>query len=122
MKLSILGTEYTVMKKKYNDIPDFKEKQIDGYCCPLLHEIVIGDMLTFPGWEKETKDYAAIHEQNILRHEIVHAFLNESGLQESALCIDRAWAKNEEMIDWIALIGPKIYKGWQEAGALPQRN
>jgi len=29
-----------------------------------------------------------------------------------------AWARNEEMIDWFALQGPKILKAWQEAGAL----
>lgn len=118
MKISVLGTEYTVTKKKYNDYPDFKDKHIDGCCDPLMHEIVIGDMMTFPGWEKKTKEYAALQEQTTLRHEIVHAFLNESGLQESALCVDVAWSKNEEMIDWIALVGPKIYKAWVESGAI----
>ncbi len=52
-----------------------------------------------------------------LRHEIVHAFLGESGLSANSNESD-AWARNEEMVDWFALQGPKIYKAWQEAGAV----
>ena len=52
-----------------------------------------------------------------LRHEIVHAFLFESGLAESSFSTD-AWAKNEEMIDWIAFTGPKIVAAWQKAGCM----
>lgn len=37
--------------------------------------------------------------QHILKHELVHAFLIESGLDDQTY---DAWAKNEEMIDWIA--------------------
>ncbi len=47
------------------------------------------------------------------RHEIVHAFLAESGLDQNS-----DWARNEEIVDWIALQGPKIFKAWQEAGAI----
>ena len=52
-----------------------------------------------------------------LRHEIVHAFLGESGLSNNSNSID-AWARNEEVVDWFAIQGPKIYKAWQEAGAV----
>ncbi len=27
-------------------------------------------------------------------------------------------AHNEELVDWIAIQGPKLYKAWQEAGAV----
>ena len=43
---------------------------------------------------------------------------DQSGLADSALNPDMAWSKNEEMVDWFALQGPKIYKAWQEAGAV----
>ena len=36
-------------------------------------------------------------------HEIVHAFLHESGLSSNS-----EWAMNEEIADWIALQLPKI--------------
>ena len=44
-----------------------------------------------------------LQEKKNLRHEIVHAFLFESGLAENS-----EWAYNEEMVDWIAKQGPKI--------------
>lgn len=46
------------------------------------------------------------------------AFFDESGLGDSANAVDCAWAKNEEMVDWFALQGPKIWKAWQEANAI----
>ena len=58
-----------------------------------------------------------VYWKNPLRHEIVHAFLYECGLAENANGTD-AWPKNEEMVDWIAFTGPKIYTAWAEAGAL----
>lgn len=122
MKLSILGTDYTVTKKPYDAEPDFSKHSINGYCDSALKQIVICDMVTYPGYENDSKESRAVTEQETLRHEIVHAFLNECGLQDSTLQQDGPWAKNEEMIDWFALLGPKILKAWQEAGAMPQRN
>ena len=75
MKVNILGTEYTILIKKYD--------------------------------EEET-----------LRHEIVHAFLNESGLMDSTFAYDGGWSKNEEMVDWLAIQIPKIHKVFEEAGCL----
>lgn len=118
MKISVLGTEYTVTKKTYQKEPYFKDNSCYGYSDALLHEIVIGDVLTFPGWENEQKERALIQEQYTLRHEIVHSFLDESGLQSSSVTLDGAWARNEEMVDWIAWNGPKIMKAWIEAGAV----
>lgn len=119
MKVNILGTEYNVTVKKYNDDEFFKEKNADGYCIADTHEIVICDLCTFPEWEKESEQAREATQKHTLRHEIVHAFLNESGLQDSAGQYDTAWSKNEEMVDWFAIQGPKIYAAWQEAGALP---
>ena len=60
-----------------------------------------------------SKGNLELQEQKNLRHEIIHAFLFESGLAENS-----EWAQNEEMVDWIAKQGPKLIKAWQEAGAL----
>lgn len=46
-------------------------------------------------------------------HEIVHAFFFESGLGGES-----DYAQNEELVDWIARQGPKLYRAWAEAGAL----
>ena len=118
MTINILGTEYAVVKKTYDAEPYFKDQSVDGYCDSLEKEIVYCDMTTYPGWEKEPKERALICEKETIRHEIVHAFFNESGLQESTFRVECAWAKNEEMVDSFALQGPKIYAAWQAAGAL----
>lgn len=118
LSVSILGTNYEVIAKKYSEEPSFERDEIDGYCDSLLKQIVYCEMATYKGWENESKESWHSQEQLTLRHEIVHAFFNESGLQDNALCFERSWAKNEEMVDWIALQGPKIYAAWQEVGAL----
>lgn len=118
MILNVLGTEYEVIKKAYKDDPFFAEKSFDGYCSDCLKQIVYCDMRTFPGWEKESRKAIAACEKETLRHEIVHAFLNESGLSFSSARFNGPWAKYEEMVDWIAIQGPKIYKAWQAAGAI----
>ena len=53
----------------------------------------------------------------MLRHEIIHAFLNESGLSDSSNSVE-AWAKNEEMVDWFAIQSPKIFKVFQDLDIL----
>ena len=118
MTVNILGTEYTITVKKYEEDEAFERLSIDGYCDGHIKAIVICDISTYKGWEHEPKETLEIAQRQTLRHEIVHAFFVESGLASSALGIDGSWAKNEEMVDWIALQGPKIYKAWQEAGAL----
>jgi hypothetical protein len=40
-----------------------------------------------------------------------------SGLADNSNGVD-AWARNEEMVDWFAMQGPKIYKIWREVGAV----
>lgn len=118
MKISILGTLYEIIRKDYKDEPDFEKRNIDGYCDGCLKKIVIGNLKTFPDFEKEEEEWIKQAEQHTLRHEIVHAFFNESGLCESSLGVSGGWAKNEEMVDWIALQGKKIYMAWRLAGAL----
>ena len=118
MKVKILGTEYNIIKKKYIDDPEFGNQNIDGYCDFFAKEIVYCDMTTYPGWETVGKEIAEISEKHTLKHEIVHAFFNESGLRGSTFVVSGAWAQNEEMVDWIALQGTKIYEAWQKANAI----
>lgn len=117
MKLNVLGTEYSIAVKKYSEDEYFKQAACNGYCSQIRKEIVVCDMATYPGWEHEPQETRDINKRLTLRHEIVHAFFNESGLSCNSNSVD-AWARNEEMVDWFALQGPKIYRAWQEAGAL----
>ena len=118
MQVNILGTPYEIVVKKYDEDDCFKEKSIDGYCDGFSKEIVVCDMATNEDWKDEKKQTIDVLQKQILRHEIVHAFLNESGLQANASKTENSWAYNEEMVEWIAIQGAKIYKAWKEANAL----
>lgn len=118
MIVSILGTPYTIAIKKYDEDESFERRSIGGYCDGMTKEIVVCDMTTYKGWEYEPPETAAAAQRLTIRHEIVHAFFNESGLADNSFVYDGQWARNEEMVDWIALQGPKIYKAWQEVDAL----
>ncbi len=116
MTINILETEYTIMFKNDEEVCAAMNVQVGecgGYCSAAAKEIVIANLNTITDSETE-KD--AVKRDNI-RHEIVHAFFNESGLSDNSNMV-ACWAKNEEMVDWIDLQGPKTYKAWQEAGAL----
>lgn len=118
MNIDILGTKYTVTKKRYDADPCFKKRSWDGYCAEYLKAIVYCDLSTAPGWEGMTPEERKNSEKETLRHEIVHAFLNESGLSSSTSGVNGPWAKHEEMVDWFAIQGPKIYEAWKAADAL----
>lgn len=118
MTVNILGTAYTVTVKKYDDDEAFCRRSIDGYCDSFTHQIVVCDMSTHKNFEYEPHETVKAAQKETLRHEIVHAFLSESGLADSSGIMESSWARNEEMVDWIALQGPKIYKAWAEADAL----
>ena len=118
MIVNVLGTDYTITVKKYDEDEAFDRLNVDGYCETFAKRITVCDMNTCKGWEHEEKDNIEAAQKETLRHEIVHAFFYESGLADCSNGIDSAWAKNEELVDWIAIQGPKIYKAWMEAGAL----
>lgn len=116
MTVNILGTEYKVTIKPYSEDEAFN--RLIGYCDGYAKEIVVCDMRTHKDFETEKAETCLACQKATLRHEIVHAFFDESGLMSSACEVVGAWSKNEEMVDWIALQGEKIYKAWSEVGAL----
>jgi len=118
MKVNVLGTTYSIIIKKYDEDEAFERRSIAGYCDCYQKQIVICDMFTYKGWEHEFPPSVKISQNQTLRHEIVHAFFAESGLEDNCLPYDDSWPNNEELVDWIAIQGPKIYRAWQEAGAL----
>lgn len=118
MKVNILGTEYTIIVKKYDEEEAFERQSFAGYCDGYSKQIIICDMHTYKGWEYEPEQSIQAAQKETMRHEIVHAFFNESGLKENTFSYDGAWARNEEMIDWLAMQIPKIYKVYEEVGCL----
>ena len=118
MTVNILGTLYEIIVKKYDEEKEFERLSIYGFCDGYAKEIVVCDMSTYEGWEHDTEKTITAAQKQTIRHEIVHAFFYESGLWDNSFGIDNSWAKNEEMVDWIALQGEKIYNAWKEANAL----
>lgn len=108
----ILGELWTITEQSESE--NEKLKGCDGYCDWTTKEIVV---------EREICGTLADMERyirKVVRHEIVHAFLCESGLCECAGEAE-SWALSEAAVDWFARQGQKIYAAWKEAGALDEK-
>ncbi len=120
--IDILGTIWRIKIVKYDDDPFIQNHDANGYCCDPEKLIVVCDTLSYPDAENESQEYITNTMKQTLRHELVHAFLYECGLGSDALVCRSPWPKNEEMVDWIARNGQKIYKTWEQAGCLYATN
>ena len=117
MKVSILGTVYTIETHKVSEDAALKDNQWSGYCGEESKEIVVADMSEKPYFALNATEQET-YRKKTLRHEIIHAFFNESGLSDSASTPNCAWPKHEEMVDWFAIQSPKIYKVFEELDIL----
>ena len=114
-KVNILGTDYVI-----HFVDEFPEhlKEVGegagGLCNRHDRDIFIKRCndkdMTAAGRERCDRD--------TLRHEIIHAYLSESGLSANASHCCGSWAENEEMVDWFAIQSPKIYQTFKEVGCL----
>lgn len=118
MKVNVLGTEYTIETHKVSEDDTLKERKLAGYCAEESKRIVIADMSEKEYFEGMDESEQKTYWKKTLRHELVHAFLNESGLSDSASTPACAWAKHEEMVDWFAIQSPKILKLFQQLDIL----
>ena len=101
-KINILGTEYTVILSK--ELPDGTDGRTDRTTkkievCNSLYKKPSKDQL------QNLKAYA----DTVLRHEAIHAILNESGLEQHAHPMH-----NEEFVNWIAIQYPKMKKIFEQ--------
>lgn len=116
--INVLGTKYQIETHKVSEDSYLEENKLSGYCGEDSKLIVIADMSEekyFSGMDELERE---AYRKRVLRHEIMHAFLNESGLSDSSNQYGGAWAKNEEMVDWFAIQSPKIFKIYSELGLL----
>lgn len=102
-KVNVLGTEYTIISA--NEQEDPRLEKASGLCDFSTKEICIRE------WEVEkdslqNKDH---FDERVLRHELVHAFFYESGLD-----FESDYARNEELVDWIAIQSPKMVSIFDE--------
>lgn len=109
--VNILGTPYKIL---IIEEEDYKyDREADGWCDPSVKEILIFNYKQSAESVRDLVDY----QRKVLRHEIIHAFLYESGLWQNSYG-SKCWAKNEEMVDWIAIQEPKLHEAFKEAGAI----
>ena len=107
--LPVLGVSYSIREGNSVDFPALKD--CDGYCGTSTKEIVVSDMSESAGFP-DAKGDLGCYQRKVIRHELVHAFLFESGLSVNS------WAGNEEIVDWIAIQAPKLQAVFSAANAL----
>lgn len=105
--VDVLGTLYSI--KEIDPAQDAKLDNRDGYIDTSVKECVIDSMRKT---DADSKLNMEEYKKSVIRHELIHAFLYESGLDACS------WAMNEEMVDWLAIQLPKMKKAFEEAGVL----
>lgn len=105
MKVDVLGTAYEIKEQTEEENP--KLKDASGLCEMYTRTLVVRKLKDEPGVYDNIEAYG----RKVLRHEIIHAFLAESGLRSNC-----SFAENEELVDWIAIQFPKLAKAFAAAG------
>lgn len=109
LKIDVLGTKYTIQV-----LPVEKDGMLntcDGYCDKTTKRIVVR--------AKDDTSELGNHDvylKKVKRHEIIHAFLFESGLHENFK--HEEWGHDETMIDWVAVQFPKLTAAFKAADCL----
>ena len=112
MKLNdvdVLGTTYSVHCLSVGEDKYLKDR--DGYCDKTSKRIVVR-----MADETNELDNYTVYLNTILRHEIIHAFLFESGLHENWMHPEHG--HNETYVDWIAVQFPKLMEAFRQVGCL----
>lgn len=106
MTVDVLGTKYTVVES--DKVKDSNLERNDGYCDHTTKKIVIDTFKDSFDTLEDLNDY----KKHVIRHELIHAFLFESGLGANS------WGTNEEIVDWIAFQFPKMSEAFEKVNAI----
>lgn len=106
MTVDVLGTPYKIIESNREE--DNGLETADGYCDFSTQKIVIDTFKNRPGSMEDLTEY----KKQVIRHELTHAFLYESGLNANS------WASNEEIVDWIAIQFLKMAEAFGKVDAL----
>lgn len=94
MKVKILNTKYEI---KNDD--RIIEEELDGLCLAYDKKILIRNQEKMLS-KSDSPEAKRKRYKEVLRHEIIHAFFDESGLEK--------YSRDEELVDWIAVQFPKM--------------
>lgn len=106
MTVNVLGVKYDI--KESNKLDDYNLESNDGYCDHSTKSIVIDTFQESPDSMKDLESYR----KQVIRHELIHAFLYESGLDACS------WARDEQIVDWIAIQFPKLKEIFEKINVL----
>ena len=104
-RIDILGTVYEI---RYEDLLD---ADYDGRCDYTSKTIIIRN-----DNENCLGDFKRLQKRQ-LRHEIIHAFMAESGLQANWQHAEQ-FGHDETTVDWFAIQHEKIHEAFIKVGAL----
>ena len=99
--VDILGQVYRI--EFLAEEKDSKFEEVNGYVDHTIHLIRVALLQS----TKDSVQGLDLYAKKVMRHEIIHAYLFESGLAECSFSVEN-WATNEEMVDWIARQLPKM--------------
>lgn len=111
-KVNVLGGEYDVFMGVFPD-DDKMLDGCDGYCDWTVKRIVVIGRVP-----QEQHENFEERQKVCLRHELIHAFLYESGIDQNTNWDIDGQIHPEQMVQWIARQFPKIQKAFEETGAL----
>lgn len=113
MKVEILGQEYEI----HMDVSELDDKELeecDGYIDRTTKKIVIARKPPIC-----TLEDFSVYKKSVIRHEIIHAFMYESGLDGNSVWhLQKGESHPEQVVEWMAMQFPKMLKAFKEADAL----
>ena len=107
--VNVLGVVYEINVVKRSDDPCMSKNNFDGWCDKTSKKICVA--------AEDDENELDVYEQylkKIIRHEIIHAFLFESGLGEN--WSHPAIGHDETYVDWFAMQYPKISAAFESVG------
>jgi len=117
-KISVMGSEFKIIYTTEEEDPTIKGKS--GVCYSLLQKIKIDQYIylddadgSVAEAEKASKLLSLLA---ILRHEIIHAFFFQSGLDSQC-----SFAVDEVLIDWLSLKLPEIVEVMNQNHLVPEK-
>lgn len=110
MVVGILGTPYLIRF----DVP---EEELPEGCDGCMDESIRTIKIAKLESDRNSVRDMDFYRKKVLRHEIVHAFLYESGMWNNSGTAE-IWGMDETITDWIAIQSPKIFKAFKKAGCL----
>lgn len=106
MDIDVLGTKYKV-EALTSKVDPRLVGDTAGYVDPTVKKIVVESIVEYEG-DVMALDDLTVYARKNLRHEIIHAFLYESGLTHD-------YFGDETLVDWLATQFSKIHKAMVDA-------